>query len=61
MEVTCEIKEYSKEFDTKTVKIHSVLFEGNMVEIEFNDTTCKVSAEELKSAIDRATLNCFGR
>ena len=61
MTVTCEIKDYSKEDDEATIKICSVLFDSNMVEIVTDDKTFKVSSKELISAVNRATLDSFGR
>jgi len=64
MKVICEITDYIDSelgSDKSVVKIHSTLFDGDMVEIEFDKVKCKVSAKELVAAVQRATLDCFGR
>lgn len=61
MEVKCTIADYS---DNKPnyhgVEVSSVFADGDNIKITFKDTSITVSAEELKSAIERCKLNYKG-
>ena len=59
MKVTCEIKDYSNPAKPN-IKIHNAWSDSNKVEIEINGEKYIVVANEMISAIKRATLNCFG-
>lgn len=62
MKVTIEIKDYTKVGDPSSVLIvRNACNNSGRVELELDGKTYTANAEELKSAIDRATLNCFGR
>ena len=63
MKVICLIENYNdngKPLDTPKIEVRSVFANGNMAEIEYNGLTLKVSIDELKSALDKCRLNCFG-
>ena len=61
MDIKCTITEYSDDkFNYNDVEVSSVFADGNKVKITFKDTSIVVSAEELKSAIDRCRLNYKG-
>ena len=60
MTVTCEINDYSKPAKPP-IRIHNAWNDSEKVELEVKGERYTVSAEELISAVKRATLNCFGR
>lgn len=60
MKVTCEINDYSNPAKP-SIRIHNAYFDKGKVELEINGERYKVDSEELKSAINRATLDIFGR
>ena len=59
MTVTCEIGDYSNPAQPR-IRIHNAWNDGNKVELEVNGERYTVVAEELISAVKRATLNVFG-
>lgn len=59
MKVTCEIKDYSNPAK-QSIRIHNAWNYGDRVELEVNGEIYVVSAAELKSAVDKATLNLWG-
>lgn len=59
MKVTCEITDYSNPAKPN-IRIHNAWSNGECVELEVNGERYVVSAAELKSAVDRATLNLLG-
>lgn len=58
MKVTCEIKDYSNPAQPN-IRIHSAWNDSGKVELEIKGEKYKVVADEIVSAIKRATLNCF--
>lgn len=61
MEVKCKIAEYGdNEFNYNDVEVTNVFPDRDKVKITFNDTSIIVNAEELKSAIERCSLNHKG-
>ena len=60
MKVTCEVKDYSNPAKPN-IKIHNAWSDAGKVEIEINGERYTVVAEEIISAIERATLDCFDR
>ena len=60
MKVTCEIKDYSNP-TKENIKVHNAWNDSGKVELEVNGERYTVVAEELISAVKRATLNCFDR
>lgn len=59
MKVTCEIKDYSNPAKPN-IRIHSAWLQDGRIELEVNGERYVVSAVELKSAVERATLNMYG-
>ena len=59
MKVTCEIKDYSNPAKPN-IRIHSAWNGDGLIELEVNGERYVVSAAELKSAVERATLNLLG-
>lgn len=59
MKVTCEITDYSNPAK-QSIRIHNAWNYGDRVELEVNGEIYVVSAAELKSAVERATLNFRG-
>ena len=60
MKVTCEVKDYSNPAKPN-IRVHNAWNDSGKVEIEINDERYTVVAEEIISAIERATLDCFDR
>lgn len=60
MKVTCEIKDYSNPAQ-QNIRIHNAWNDSGKVEIEVGGKRYKVVADEIISAIKRATLDCFER
>ena len=60
MTVTCEIDDYSNPAQPR-IRVHNSWHDGIKVELEVNGERYTVNAEELISAVNRATLNVFGR
>ena len=63
MTVKCEITNYndnSRPLDTPKIEVRSVFANGGMAEITYDGTVLKVSIDELKSALDKCHLDCFG-
>lgn len=60
MTVTCEIEDYSKPSQPR-IRIHNAWSDSKKVEVEVKGERYTVDAEELISAVKRATLNVFGR
>lgn len=58
MKVTCEIKDYSNPIKP-SIKIHNAWADHGKVELEVNGERYTVVADELISAVKRATLNAF--
>lgn len=59
MKVTCEIKDYSNPAKP-SIRIHNAWYQDGRIELEVNGERYVVSAAELKSAVERATLNPHG-
>ena len=59
MNISIEVKDYSDPA-LPCIRIHNAWADGEKVEIEINGERHKVLAEEMISAIKKATLNCFG-
>ena len=59
MTVTCEIDDYSHPAQPR-IRVHNAWCDSNKVELEINGERYTVVAEELISAVKRATLNVFG-
>ena len=59
MKVTCEIKDYSNPAKPN-IRIHNAWCQDGRIELEVNGERYVVSAVELKSAVERATLNMYG-
>ena len=59
MKVTCEITDYSNPAKPN-IRIHNAWNDNGRIELEVNGERYVVSAAELKSAVERATLNLFG-
>lgn len=59
MKVTCEITDYSNPAKPN-IKIHNAWDNDGRIELEVNGERYVVSAAELKSAVERATLNLYG-
>ena len=63
MIVNCEITNYNdngKPLDTPKIKVRSAFAAGDMAEIEYDGLVLMVSIDELKSALDKCRLSCFG-
>lgn len=60
MKVTCEINDYSNP-EKPNIRVHSSWSYARKVELEVNRERYVVDSEELKSAINKATLDIFGR
>jgi len=56
MKVTCEIKDYSNPAKSN-IRIHNAWSDWDKVELEINGERYTVLANELISAVKRATLN----
>lgn len=59
MKVTCEITDYSNPAKPN-IRIHNAWNDNGRIELEVNGERYVVSAAELKSAVERATLNEYG-
>ena len=59
MKVTCEINDYSNPAKPN-IRIHNAWNRDGFIELEVNGERYVVSAAELKSAVERATLNEYG-
>ena len=59
MKVTCEIEDYSNPAKP-SIRIHNAWNDNGRIELEVNGERYVVSAAEIKSAVERATLNLFG-
>lgn len=59
MKVTCEIKDYSNPAKPN-IRIHNSWRYDGLIELEVNGERYVVSAAELASAVERATLNACG-
>lgn len=55
MKVTCEIEDYSKP-SQPCIRVHNSWYDGSKVELEVKGERYTVSADELISAIKRATV-----
>lgn len=60
MKVTCEITDYSNP-SKPNIKIHNAWNDSGKVELQIGEERYTVLAEELISAVERATLNCFNQ
>ena len=60
MKVTTEIKDYSEPAQP-SIRVHSNWNRGEFVELEIEGKRYKVLGKELISAVERCTLDCFGR
>ena len=56
MKVTCEVEDYSNPAK-RNIRVHNAWGDGSKVEIEVNGERYTVDADEMISAIRRATLN----
>lgn len=59
MKVTCEITDYSNPAKPN-IRIHNAWNDNGRIELEVNGERYVVSAAELASAVEKATLNSFG-
>lgn len=59
MKITAEINDYSNPAQPK-IKVHNHWNHGDQVELEIDGKRYTVKSNELISAIQRCTLNCFG-
>ena len=59
MKVTCEITDYSNPAKP-SIRIHNAWNDNGRIELEVNGERYVVSAAEIKSAVERATLNVYG-
>lgn len=58
MRVTCEIDDYSVPTEPN-IRVHNSFIDNNKVELEVEGKRYTVNADELISAVRRATLNCL--
>lgn len=58
MKVTCEIRDYSNPAKPNII-IHNAWNDSGKVELQIGNERYTVLADELISAVRRATLNCF--
>lgn len=60
MKVTCEIKDCSNPVQ-QSIRIRNAWNDSGKVELEVDGKRYTVAAEEIISAVRRATLDCFER
>lgn len=63
MKVECEISNYAKVQDNPFPKVivRSVFANGGLAEIQIENTKFIVSIDEMRSALSKCQLDCFGK